>query len=50
MEADRSTPWCAALARALDEPLPGTASVAPRWVGIEALAMMKSVEDKPRLE
>jgi hypothetical protein len=35
MEADRSTPWCAALARALDEPLPGTASVAPRWVGIE---------------
>jgi hypothetical protein len=33
--ADRSSPWCAALARALDEPLPGTASVAPRWVGIE---------------
>ena len=32
---DRSTPWCAALARALDEPLPGTASVARRWVGIE---------------
>ncbi|MDT0353360.1 sucrase ferredoxin [Pseudonocardia charpentierae] len=35
MGADRSTPWCAALARALDEPLPGTASVARRWVGIE---------------
>ncbi len=35
MEADRSTPWCAALARALDEPLPGTASVAPRWVCVE---------------
>ena len=35
MGADRSSPWCAALARALDEPLPGTASVAPRWVGIE---------------
>jgi hypothetical protein len=33
--ADRSGSWCAALARALDEPLPGTASVAPRWVGIE---------------
>jgi hypothetical protein len=32
---DRSTPWCAALARALDEPLPGTAPVARRWVGIE---------------
>src|SRR6476620_1041278 len=35
MEADRSTPWCAALARALDEPLPGTAPVAPRWVCVE---------------
>ena len=35
MGADRSGAWCAALARALDEPLPGTASVAPRWVGIE---------------
>jgi hypothetical protein len=35
MEADRPTPWCAALARALDEPLPGTASVAPRWVCVE---------------
>jgi hypothetical protein len=29
------TPWCAALARALDEPLPGTAPVAPRWVCLE---------------
>ena len=29
------TPWCAALARALDEPLPGTAPVAPRWVCVE---------------
>jgi len=28
-------PWCAALARALDEPLAGTAPVAPRWVGLE---------------
>ena len=35
MEADRSTPWCAALARALEEPLPGTAPVAPRWVCVE---------------
>jgi hypothetical protein len=31
----RPTPWCAALARALDEPLPGTAPVAPRWVCVE---------------
>jgi Sucrase/ferredoxin-like len=31
----RPTPWCAALARALDEPLPGTAPVAPRWVCLE---------------
>jgi len=31
----RSAPWCAALARALDEPLPGTAPVAPRWVCVE---------------
>jgi hypothetical protein len=30
-----STPWCAALARAVDEPLPGTAPVAPRWVCLE---------------
>jgi Sucrase/ferredoxin-like len=30
-----ATPWCAALARALDEPLPGTAPVAPRWVCLE---------------
>jgi hypothetical protein len=29
------TPWCAALARALDEPLPGTAPVAPRWLCLE---------------
>jgi hypothetical protein len=29
------TPWCAALARALDEPLPGTAPVAPRWACLE---------------
>src|SRR4051794_26833691 len=28
-------PWCAALARALDEPLPGTAPVAPRWLCLE---------------
>src|SRR5690349_20073119 len=28
-------PWCAALARALEEPLPGTAPVAPRWVCLE---------------
>jgi hypothetical protein len=33
--ADRPSTWCAALARALDEPLPGTASVAARWVCIE---------------
>ncbi len=31
----RPTAWCAALARALDEPLPGTAPVAPRWVCVE---------------
>jgi hypothetical protein len=31
----RPTPWCAALARALDEPLAGTAPVAPRWVCVE---------------
>ena len=30
-----STPWCAALARALDEPLAGTAPVAARWVCLE---------------
>ncbi len=36
MDAERRrTPWCAALARALDEPLPGTAPVAPRWVCLE---------------
>lgn len=28
-------PWCAALARALDEPLPGTAPVSARWVAVE---------------
>lgn len=27
--------WCAALARALDEPLAGTAPVAPRWLCLE---------------
>ena len=32
---DRRAPWCAALARALDEPLAGTAPVAPRWVCLE---------------
>jgi hypothetical protein len=31
----RPTPWCAALARAVDEPLVGTAPVAPRWVCVE---------------
>ena len=35
MDAGRSTPWCAALARALEEPLAGTAPVAPRWVCVE---------------
>lgn len=36
MDAEpRPAPWCAALARALDEPLPGTAPVAPRWVCLE---------------
>ena len=28
-------PWCAALARALHEPLPGTAPVSSRWVAVE---------------
>jgi hypothetical protein len=31
----RPTPWCAALARALDEPLPGTAPAALRWACLE---------------
>jgi hypothetical protein len=31
----RPTPWCAALAREVDEPLTGTAPVAPRWVCVE---------------
>jgi hypothetical protein len=36
VDADvRGTPWCAALARALDESLPGTALVAPRWLCLE---------------
>ena len=38
-----STPWCAALARALDEPLAGTAAHAPRWVGVEHRGTWPSV-------
>jgi hypothetical protein len=38
-----STPWCAALARALDEPLAGTAPLAPRWVCVEHRGTWPSV-------
>ena len=38
-----STPWCAALARALDEPLAGTAAHAPRWVCVEHRGTWPSV-------